>query len=312
MKVIKRYETWSRYQGSNWNYEHAIKYILQLRDNNMVEVGCFTHFNNKKIVKNVIELPSSLGCPMRCRFCASTSIPSIRTLSSDEELLIFNYIYQNEILHLHQPLVVSFTGIGDLFFTLDTVEKAILDIGNIHTDLQFTVSSCHWTDKMFKRIERLYEKKVFRAIQITYISFGKNILHKAIDYYKLHLTDTFSFDSTINFIKESPIPYYRINYLLLNGLNDSREDFLAFLSSVAPIKDKILVRISKLNITKASIANKISVSTLAKMKELKALLEENGVCAYLFYAVEDDGIGCGQLLTETYNQECNELKMLHS
>lgn len=76
-----------------------------------------------------------------------------------------------------------------------------------------------------------------------------------------------------------------------------------FVSSVIPVKEKIWVRISKLNITKASIANQLSVSTLAKMEELKTLLEENGVYSYLFYAVEDDGIGCGQLLTETYIKE---------
>ena len=133
----------------------------------------FTHFHNKKIIKNVIELPSSLGCPMRCKFCASSSIPFVRKLSIAEELLIFDYICQNVLLPCHTPLVISFTGIGDIFFTLDTVENAILSIGNIRNDLQFTVSSCHWTAEMFKRIERMHEKAVFRAIQITYISSKK-------------------------------------------------------------------------------------------------------------------------------------------
>lgn len=300
MKEVSRYETCNRYKGSNWNYEHAIKYILQLGDDELVEVGCFTHFRDKKIIKNVIELPSSLGCPMRCKFCASSSIPFLRKLSVEEELMIFDYIYQNEQLTCHSPLVISFTGIGDIFFTLDTVENAILNIGNIRSDFQFTVSSCRWTAEMFKRIEKIYEKVIFRAIQITYISSKKDILEDAISYYKLDPADTLNFDSTIELIKKSSIPRCRINYLMLSGLNDSREDFLTFISTVTPVKEKIWVRISKLNVTKASTVNQMSVSTLERMEELKALLEENGIYAYLFYAMEDDGIGCGQLLSEAY------------
>ena len=153
---------------------------------------------------------------------------------------------------------------------------------------------------MFKRIEKIYEKVIFRAIQITYISSKKDILEDAISYYKLDPADTLNFDSTIELIKKSSIPRCRINYLMLSGLNDSREDFLTFISTVTPVKEKIWVRISKLNVTKASTVNQMSVSTLERMEELKALLEENGIYAYLFYAMEDDGIGCGQLLSEAY------------
>ena len=300
MREIKRYETWNRYQGSNWNYEHANKYILKLEDSNLVEAGSFTHFNNKNIVKNVIELPSSLGCPMRCKFCASSSIPFIRRLSIEEELVIFNHIYQNGTLPLHVPLVISFTGIGDLFFTLDTVERTILSIGNEHNDVQFTVSSCLWTPEMFGRIEQLYKKAKFRAVQITYISYKKDILSRAIEHYRLNSSNNFSFDNTINCVRKSSILEYRINYLLLNGINDSKDDFSIFLSLLMPIKNKVQVRISKLNITKASMTNHISVSTFERMEELKTLLIENGIRAYLFYAAEDDGIGCGQLLSEEY------------
>lgn len=303
MNEIKRFETWSRYRGSNWDYEHAVKYILQLDNENIIEAGFFTHFNNGRTVKSVIELPSSSGCPMKCKFCASSSIPFIRKLSVEEELLVFNHIYQREMLPVQSPLVVSFTGIGDIFFTLDTVEKTIIKIANIHNGVQFTVSSCHWIPEMFRRIEKLYSETTFRAIQITYISYKKSVLHNAISYYDLNFADSFSFEDTIRYIDGSSIPKFRINYLLLNGINDSQEDFLAFLSLVMPIKDKILVRISKLNITKASVKNQISESTIEKMEELKTLLKEKGIQTYLFYAMDDDGLGCGQLLSETNLQD---------
>jgi len=310
MKEIKRFEIWSRYQGSNWNFEHAVKYILQLDYNNLIEAGYFEHFYNKEKVKSVIELPSSLGCPMRCKFCASSSMPYIRKLSVEEEILIFNYIYRRELLSIQSPLVVSFMGIGDLFFTIDSVEKAILNIAKTHDDIQFTVSSCHWTEEMFKRIETIYSLVKFRALQITYISFNKSILYDVVKYYKMDLINSFSFQNTISCIGESIIPKFRINYLLLSGLNDSQKDFFTFLSLITPVKEKICVRISKLNMTKACLENKIFASTLRKMEELKDLLEKNGIQAYLFYAKEDDGFGCGQLLSETHSRYFEQTKSI--
>ena len=298
MKEVKRFETWSRYCGSNWDFEHASKYILQLENNELIEAGYFIHFYNAKIVKNVIELPTSIGCPMQCKFCASSSIPFIRKMSVKEEFLVLDHIYKRETLSVQSPLIISFTGIGDLFFTFNTVERTILDIASINNDIQFIVSSCHWTFEMFKRMEQLYNKVVFRAIQITYISFRKIILHDIIGYCRLDPMDNFCFENVIEHIRKSSIPNFSINYLLLSDLNDSRKDFLDFLSLLMPIKDKICVRISKLNITKACKANQISASTLKKMKELKKILEENGINAYLFYTMEDNGIGCGQLLSE--------------
>ena len=302
MNEVKKYETWNRYQGSNWNSEHGFKYILQLEDNHLVEAGYFIHYHNGKIIKSVIELPSSLGCPMKCKFCAAFAIPFIRKLNVEEELMIFNHIYQSTALLAQSPLIISFMGIGDLFFTINTVEKTILDICNRHNDIQFTVSSCHWTTEMFTRIQELYNKAMFRAVQITYISYKKDILYNVIDYFNLTQTDCY-FESIVNCIKESPIAKFRINYLLLSHINDSQEDFLTFISLIAPLKDKILVRISRLNITKACEINRISVSSLEKMEELKILLEDNGIQAYLFYAINNDKIGCGQLLSETYLQD---------
>lgn len=223
-------------------------------------------------------------------------------MSVEEEVLLFNYIYQRNVPSIQSPLVVSFTGIGDLFFTIDTVEKAILDIASTHDNIQFTVSSCHWTEAMFKRIETMYNQVKFRSVQITYISFIKNILHDVVNYYKIDTSESSSFQNVINCIEKSTIPKFRINYLLLSGLNDSQKDFFAFLSLITPIRDKVWVRISKLNMTKACFKNQVVASTLKKMEELKALLESNGIRAYLFYAKGDDGIGCGQLLSETHSQ----------
>ncbi len=43
--------------------------------------------------------------------------------------------------------------------------------------------------------------------------------------------------------------YYRINYIMIKDVNDSKEDFDSFCDIVGKVRDKIIVRIAKLNET---------------------------------------------------------------
>lgn len=298
MKEIKRYEIFNKYSGSNWDSEHTTKYIFELRNGKIIEAGYFIHFYGDKEKKRVIELPTSYGCPMKCKFCASSFINDVQQLNADEVLDIYNYIYETQNLKHVYPLFVSMTGIGDLYFTIDLVEKITSSISNDRNDIGFTVSSCFWTESMIKRIENIYNNIKFRAIQITYISYDNRILQNLIGYYTLKYNDRPTFQQTVQHMFNSKIQQFRINYLMLKGINDTREDFFKFLSLILPVKDKVIIRISKLNTTKASIVNNISESSIERMGELKLLLDSNGFKAYLFYSVINDGMNCGQLLTE--------------
>lgn len=300
MEKIKKYETLNEYAGSNWNIEHTTKYIFKNSNEQLIEAGYFIHFYNDTVMKHVIELPASYGCPMKCKFCASSSIDYVKTLNPDEIYYIFNWIYDKKELEEKKSIVVAMTGIGDLYFTIGVVEKALLLIAEKRSDIQFTVSSSLWTEQMFRKIERIYQKIKFRAIQITYISLEPQVLKKLIGYYDLNIENALFITKIPYYIANSAIPQFRINYLMMNGINDSDNDFTAFISYILPIKEKVIVRISKLNITQVCLSNNLTASSLQRMKILKTLLDLHGINAYLFYSLKDDGMNCGQLLTEKH------------
>lgn len=104
-------------------------------------------------VEHVIELSSSIGCAMRCAFCASSDIKYIRNLTAREIFDIFYYIYQDKVQQFPNPwrLVVSFLGIGDLFYTMDNVLTAMEMISEFDDSVLFNLSSCFWTAEMVKK-----------------------------------------------------------------------------------------------------------------------------------------------------------------
>ena len=86
----------------------------------------------------------------------------------------------------------------------------------------------------------------------------------------------------------------------MKGINDSKDDFDAFISIFEEVKNKIIVRISKINLTDSCKRNSIISSPIEKMEEFKQQLMENGYNAYLFYSYVNDGMNCGQLITEKF------------
>ena len=298
MKIIETRVLNNEYVSREWNLEHTTKYVFELGEGKYIEAGYFIHFHDDEEVKRVVELPTSYGCPMKCKFCASSFIEGGQRLNYTEILEIFNYICEREKLDCIKPLFVSLTGIGDLHFTIDVAEKVVESISQERKDVLFTVSSCFWTTSLLKRVESMYEIAHFRAVQVTYLSSNQCILKRLMGWFEYSNSDRIDFDKIVRYISTSKIPQYRINYLMLKGINDSDESFDEFISLVLSIRDRIIVRISKLNVTKASFINGIQESTIEKMEQLKSALEEKVIKAYLFYSMKNDGMNCGQLLTE--------------
>ena len=292
------YTTTNSYAGSDWNFEKTSKYVFS-NGQECIEAGYFIHYfkngNSMEEMKHVIELPSSHGCLMRCGFCASSQIMNIRVLESEEIYEIFTYIFHYNKLENKKNILVSMKGIGDLYFTLDTVEKVLQKISYNYRDICFSVSSCYWTEEMLKKIEFLQTFINFRTIQVSYITHNVEKLKNVIPYYENIIYDV---DAMIQIIKQSNIKEFKINYMLIKGLNDSDDDFAAFISRFEGIKNMIVIRISKVNETQASIKNGIIGASIDRMLEFKKQLLNQDYKAYTFYSYKDDNMNCGQLITE--------------
>lgn len=293
MKLKQKIAVENGYSGNGWNFEKTTKYIFEVNDI-LLEAGYFEHYMDDEFVKAVIELPVSHGCRAHCRFCAASGIERFRKLESEQMKELLDYIWQEQKLDSQNYILLSVTGTGDLYYnfpnTIEFLEK-LAGYKNLHV----TLSSCFWTRETLRRIEQLSEKISFRNVQITYISDEQTVLGEVIPAYQHRAPN---WGDVLEYLRDSKKKYYRINYILIKDINDSVEKFGSFSKNVENIKDKIVIRISRLNETKATKRNQLCSGELEKMEHFKEYLKDIGIKSYLFYALKNDYMNCGQLITE--------------
>lgn len=300
MKLSNVYYAEGKYQTRNWSTEKTYKYVFEV-EGGYVEAGCFIHFVDEGMthcIEHVIELSSSIGCSMRCAFCASSGIRNIRTLTAQEIHDIFYYIYKDRVQRNLDSvkLTVSFFGIGDLFYTIDSVLSAMEMISMIDSRILFNLSSCYWTPKMLKKVGSSKLVENLKTIQTTYVSSKTEIVRQLI---RGLPTFAFDFRRIITDITSTfPQRKIRINYLVIKGINDSTDNFYMFADMLKGVEDRVFVRISKLNVTSAASTNNLLPPDISRMAELMEILGNIHVESYLFYSYQDDKMNCGQLITE--------------
>lgn len=300
MTLNNVYYVEGQYHTRSWSAEKTYKYVFKV-EGGYVESGCFIHFVDKgmtQYVEHVIELSSSIGCAMRCAFCASSDIRSIRNLTAQEIFDIFYYIYQDKVQRFSDPirLVVSFLGIGDLFYTMDNILAAIEMICRLDDSILFNLSSCFWTPVMLKKIEAFSLAGNIKTIQTTYVSSKPEITKQLIPGLSKF---TFNFKKIIaDMVSAFPQQKIRINYLVIKDVNDTADDFYMFADMLKGIETRVFVRISKLNTTAATNTNNLFAPDISRMTKLMKILEDANIEAYLFYSYQNDKMNCGQLITE--------------
>ena len=184
-------------------------------------------------------------------------------------------------------------GIGDLYFTIDSVLGAIKQMASVNKKITFSVSSCYWTYDMLKKVENMSTEVLFRSIQFTYVSYDNDVLKNIIKFYE---SRTYDIDMISSMITKSKLHQFKINYIMIEGVNDSEKDFEIFISKLKKIRQKIVIRISKMNVTESSKMNKLNGTTINKMMDFKKQLKDEGFNVYLFYSYKDDQMNCGQLI----------------
>lgn len=293
MEIVQYIKCDNRYSGSDWNIEKTIKLVFQ-DENRNYEVGYFEHYLNERYIKSVIELPISYGCPSKCKFCASAAIDDFYQMNADQMQNLFEYIYFEKCLYEKDYVLLTLTGTGDLFFNAENVKDFLLRLST-YKNLYVTLSSCLWNLQLLKMFDQLSDKLKIRNIQFTYISNKEDIVRNIIPIYQER---QINFDEIVKYIKSSNKQYYRINYILMKGLNDTVEDFNILKNTLLEIKDKIVVRISRLNETKSTKRNNLYPTSVESMQQFKEILSKEGIKSYIFYSEKNDNMNCGQLITE--------------
>lgn len=293
MKLKEKITVENNYSGSNWNFEKTTKYIFEIGGIE-IEAGYFEHYKDDILIKTVVELPQSYGCPTKCRFCASAAITDFVLL--DDKMLeeIFLYLYTDNQLAMQKYVLLTMTGMGDIFFNFDNVKRFISRIQQ-YKNLFLTLSSCLWNKELMKKAEELGRIIPIRNIQITYVTDKREQLMEIVPFYKNHEYDL---QELVQHIKDSDRGYYRVNYIMIKGVNDKEEYFHRLADILKEISDKVTVRISKLNETGATKRNNLFPTSIDALQRFQDTLKETGIKSYVFYAHKNDNMNCGQLITE--------------
>lgn len=297
LKLVNKLTSGGKYSSNRWRYEDTYKYIFELKKN-IIEAGFFVHYKDldkNSCLKYVIELPTSYGCPVGCKFCASSEIDCNGVMSAEDILDIFFYIYRDNKLQKNDNIRVSYLGIGDLYYTIDNVLQSSKIISKNYNNIQYNVSSCLWNETMFEKISNSLIREKIERIQITYISCQKETLKKIIP---TTICFNVSYREIVECVKKYNLSCCRINYVMIEDINTKMTDFMLFIDLFESIKDRIVVRISKLNETEASQKNKLMPTSVEKMQQFHTILQNNGYKSYLFYSYKNDNMNCGQLIGE--------------
>lgn len=252
MQLVQCISGENNYHSKEWNKEKTNKYIFR-DEHGTYEAGLFRHYMNSTFIKSVIELPVGYGCPSKCHYCASSQIDSYYPMNVQQMKSIFEHLYWENNLDVNGNVLLSITGMGDIFFNQKNV-FAFLDTLRDYKNLSVTFSSNFWTTSLLNKARAVSDFLPIRYIQYTYVSDNHDVRESLIDVFS-SMEKTDFMDDFISFIKKDNNNFYRINYIVICGINDSTNDVDRFINLVQEIKHRVIIRISRLNETRATKVN---------------------------------------------------------
>lgn len=291
----RQYSGQNSYKSRDWNQEITNKFVF--RDlHGIYEAGLFQHYLDKTFVKAVIELPIGFGCPSKCRYCASARIDGFYPLNVRQMQSMFELLYRENGLDKMGDVLLSITGMGDIYFNQTNV-FAFLDTLRGYENLSLTLSSNFWTAPLLAKAIAVSAFLPIRYIQYTYVSDRQDIREHLIGILGSMAQKDF-LSEYISFVKADSNSFYRINYIVIHGINDSMDDADRFIRLVDGIKDKLTVRLSQLNETGATRENQLAPCDPIQLAAINERMKNAGLQSYIFYSEHNDNMNCGQLVTE--------------
>jgi len=268
----------------------AIKALFELKDGNVIESVLISPKPN--VWSACIS--SQVGCAMACKFCATGRLGLSRDLTVDEIVsqAIFwrGYLQENKIEGNYANIV--YMGMGEPFMNWENVKESIEILTNENL--------CNFSNRGLS----VSTSGVVPGIEKFADTFGQvNLaisLHFAFDEKRdryMPVNKAYNLDK----LKKS-LQYYLsknkrrifIEYIMLDGINDSKEDAIALTKYLRSIGDKklIIVNLIKYN----SIDEGFKPSTAVSVQRFKDLVKRGGIACTIRKSIGDDIHGaCGQL-----------------
>lgn len=291
MELIEKHVSGSNYHARTWDREDAYRYIFRF-GKNVIEAGFFVHYADNEIVKRVVELSSSYGCPVGCLHCASGAIQNYSRLSPDEIVEMFNYLVSDNKVEKTDRVLVTFSGIGEGALQSKQILSSSKTIFADYSGAYFNFSTVGYNPKFLKFCDSAAQEIPLNYIQLTYLHFDKAELASIIPTGYLNAYD---FDSLVETIK-STSSRVRFNFVMFEGFNDTREHWVNLEKNISPIKEKIVLRISRLNETEYSLKNGLKKPEIETLNTAHKYFEKCGYETHVFTPETNNNMNCGQLV----------------
>ena len=259
----------------------TIKYLWRLRDGNCVESVVMQYHHG-----NTVCISSEVGCPMGCKFCASTIGGLVRRLEPSE--LLDQVLFSQ----LDSGLPISnfvLMGIGEPLDNFDNVMRFLelvnspdgMNIGMRHISL----STCGLVDK----IEQLAERDLQLTLSVSLHSPDDESRSKIMPVNRRWPVDTLLSACRDYFAKTGR--RISFEYTMIDGVSDSPEQAQLLAKKLAGMGAHVNM-IPLNNVTESGL----HTSSRQAIRRFQTILEENGVTATLRRTLGSDiDASCGQL-----------------
>ena len=259
----------------------TIKYLWRLRDGNCVESVVMQYHHG-----NTACISSEVGCPMGCKFCASTIGGLVRRLEPSELLDQVLFSQLDSGLPISNIVLM---GIGEPLDNFDNVMRFLeivnspdgMNIGMRHISL----STCGLVDK----IEQLAERDLQLTLSVSLHSPDDESRSKIMPVNRRWPVDTLLSACRDYFAKTGR--RISFEYTMIDGVSDSPEQAQLLAKKLAGMGAHVNM-IPLNNVTESGL----HTSSRQAIRRFQTILEENGVTATLRRTLGSDiDASCGQL-----------------
>ena len=259
----------------------TIKYLWRLADGNCVESVVMQYHHG-----NTVCISSEVGCPMGCKFCASTIGGLVRRLEPSELLDQVLFSQLDSGLPISNIVLM---GIGEPLDNFDNVMRFLelvnspdgMNIGMRHISL----STCGLVDK----IEQLAERDLQLTLSVSLHSPDDESRSKIMPVNRRWPVDTLLSACRDYFAKTGR--RISFEYTMIDGVSDSPEQAQLLAKKLAGMGAHVNM-IPLNNVTESGL----HTSSRQAIRRFQTILEENGVTATLRRTLGSDiDASCGQL-----------------
>jgi len=161
--------------------------------------------------KDIISIPTQIGCPINCNFCPSANTKFIRSLSNDE----MNYLVE-KVIDKNKETLISFTGEGESILNYKNVNLTISYLEKYSNINGFRICFSGFKSKNLKYISKPNKKLHLQfSIHSPFDEKRKSIMDKTDDLEKILE------NIKINSHKFEDVSF---NYILIKDFNDTVDD----------------------------------------------------------------------------------------